>query len=179
MNTNLTSFDSRDLRKALGSFGTGVTVVTASTQDQRLLGVTVNSFSSVSLVPPIVAWSLSSNSSKLDAFMEIGRFVINVLSVDQFHLSRQFSRPSADPFAQVSFQPGLAGQPILDDCTATIECKVVNTHIVGDHCLFLGQVERYAHSPRRPLLFCQGNYQRGIDLIEPSAPTVLAQRRTA
>lgn len=179
MNTSLAPFDSRDLRRALGSFGTGVTVVTARTHDQRLLGVTVNSFSSVSLMPPIVAWSLSTSSSKLGDFKSVGRFVINVLSVEQFSLSRQFSRPLPEQFAGVSHQEGLAGQPVLGDCAATLECLIVGTHIIGDHCMFLGQVERYSHSARRPLLFCQGSYQRGIDLVEASAPALVEQRRTA
>ena len=179
MNTNIMPFDARDLRKAFGSFGTGVTVVTAKSNDERRIGVTVNSFSSVSLSPPIVAWSLSNNSPNLAAFHAAGRFVINVLTIEQLRLSRQFSSSASDKFAGVSCSEGLAGQPLIDDCAATLECLIVASHTVGDHCLFLGQVERYTHAPVRPLLFCQGSYQRGIELIEPSMPAMVEQRMSA
>jgi len=179
MNTTITSFDARDLRRAFGSFGTGVTVVTARSNDERLAGLTVNSFSSVSLAPPIVAWSLATQSASLELFKEAGRFVINVLTVDQLRLARQFSNPLADKFANVDYQAGLADQPVLEDCAATLECRIVGTHLVGDHCMFLGQVERYSHCARRPLLFCQGAFQQGIELVEAPQQNLLDQRRTA
>ncbi len=97
MNTKLSpSFDKRDLRNALGSFGTGVTVVTSGSKQTRLVGVTANSFSSVSLDPPIVLWSLGSTSPSLDVFDASGRFVINILSLQQMDLSKKFSSNLSD-----------------------------------------------------------------------------------
>jgi flavin reductase (DIM6/NTAB) family NADH-FMN oxidoreductase RutF len=100
MNTKInTTWDKRDLRKALGSFGTGVTVVTSGNSQSRWVGVTANSFSSVSLEPPIVLWSLVSTSPNLEVFDQTERFVINVLGLEQVELSKQFSKSLTDKFA--------------------------------------------------------------------------------
>lgn len=162
--------DTRDLRRAFGRFGTGVTVITTRAPNGVRLGVTANSFNTVSLVPPIVLWSLSGKSPSLDSFRAAGRFAVNVLSLDQLELSKRFSSPADDKFAGVEFSDGLGGMPVLKGCVATIECTIVNNHVVGDHVLFLGQVERYAYEETTPLLFCNGNYIQGIDLdhVQPS-----------
>lgn len=156
--------DTKDLRKAFSRFGTGVTIVTTRLPGGACLGVTANSFNTVSLEPPIVLWSLSSGSPSLDAFRRAGRFVVNVLALNQLHLSSQFARPAPDKFAGVEFSEGLSGLPVLKGCAATIECVVVSDREVGDHVLFLGQVERYAHEQTAPLLFCNGSYVQGIDV---------------
>ena len=167
MNTNLSpSFDKRELRNALGSFGTGVTVVTSGTKKIRLVGVTANSFSSVSLDPPIVLWSLASSSPSLEVFDSSGRFVINILSLQQIDLSVRFSSNVSDKFDGVEFNEGIGGLPVLSNCAATIECKTIQRSVVGDHVLFLGQVENYAYARKPTLLFCQGNYLQGIESIE-------------
>ena len=159
MNTkNNTSWDKRDLRNALGSFGTGVTVVTSGNLQSRLVGVTANSFSSVSLEPPIVLWSLVSSSPSLEVFDATGRFVINVLALEQINLSKQFSKTLEDKFAGVEYTEGLGGLPVIQNCVATLECKTIQRTVVGDHILFLGQVENYVYENKTPLLFCQGNY---------------------
>lgn len=157
-------FDPRDLRRALGSFGTGVTVVSTLAADGRRVGVTVNSFSSVSLVPPIVAWSLQRQSHSLAAFDGCGRFVINVLALEQLPLSRRFASPLPDKFDGVAHHAGLAGLPLIDGCAASFQCRTVQRHEVGDHVLYLGQVEAYAHRPGAGLLFCQGRYAQGVEL---------------
>jgi flavin reductase (DIM6/NTAB) family NADH-FMN oxidoreductase RutF len=159
MNTKInTTWDKRDLRNALGSYGTGVTVVTSGNSKSRLVGVTANSFTSVSLDPPIVLWSLVSTSPSLEVFDQSGRFVINFLALHQIDLSKQFSKTLADKFAGVEYQEGLDGLPIIQNCVATFECKTIQRTVVGDHVLFLGQVENYVYESKTPLLFCQGNY---------------------
>ncbi len=152
------SWDKRDLRTALGSFGTGVTVVTSGNAQSRLVGVTANSFSSVSLEPPIVLWSLVSSSPSLEVFDETGRFVINVLALQQMDFSKQFSKTLTDKFDGVDYIEGLGGLPVIQNCVATFECKTIQRTLVGDHILFLGQVENYVYENKAPLLFCQGNY---------------------
>jgi flavin reductase (DIM6/NTAB) family NADH-FMN oxidoreductase RutF len=161
--------DPHDLRRAFGRFGTGVTVITTCAPDGSRLGVTANSFNTVSLEPPIVLWSLSDKSPSLSSFLAAGRFVVNVLSLDQLELSRRFSRPAADKFAGIDCSEGLAGMPVLKGCAATIECSILNHHVVGDHVLFLGQVERYAHEQAAPLLFCNGQYIQGVGLSAPAS----------
>jgi flavin reductase (DIM6/NTAB) family NADH-FMN oxidoreductase RutF len=166
MNTkNNSTRDKRDLRNALGSFGTGVTVVTSGNSQSRLVGVTANSFSSVSLDPPIVLWSLVSTSPSLKVFDETGRFVINVLALQQMDLSKQFSKSLEDKFAGVEYAEGLGGVPVIQNCVATFECKTIQRTVVGDHVLFLGQVENYVYENKTPLLFCQGNYMQVAEAL--------------
>jgi flavin reductase (DIM6/NTAB) family NADH-FMN oxidoreductase RutF len=112
----------------------------------------------VSLDPPIVLWSLVSTSPSLEVFDQSGRFVINVLALHQIDLSKQFSKTLADKFAGVEFKEGLDGLPVIQNCVATFECKTIQRTVVGDHVLFLGQVENYVYESKTPLLFCQGNY---------------------
>ena len=157
MNTKQT-FDRLDLRKALGSFGTGVTIVTTKSPDGRLIGVTANSFSSVSLDPAIVLWSLQKTSPSLAAYDDCGRFVINVLALSQIEHSRRFSSPVPDKFNGVNYELGLAGLPVLDGCAAIFECRTVQRLDVGDHILYLGQVEAYQHQDHNALLYVQGKY---------------------
>ena len=159
------SWDKRDLRTALGSFGTGVTVVTSGNFQSRLVGVTANSFSSVSLEPHIVLWSLVSSSPSLEVFDATGRFVINVLALEQMNLSKQFSKTLEDKFAGVEYTEGLGELPVIQNCVATFECKTIQRTVVGDHVLFLGQVENYVYENKTPLLFCQGKYMQVAEAL--------------
>jgi flavin reductase (DIM6/NTAB) family NADH-FMN oxidoreductase RutF len=164
MNTKKPVFDPRDLRNAFGSFGTGVTVVTSGTAQTRLVGVTANSFSSVSLDPPIVLWSLVKRSPSLDVFDQTERFVVNILSLDQVDLSKRFSSPAVtNKFEGLDHGFGLGGLPVLHDCAATLECKTIQRLEVGDHILFLGQVESYAYERKPTLMFCQGSYVQAAE----------------
>lgn len=156
--------DPRELRRAFGRFGTGVTVVTTRTPEGRRLGVTASSFNTVSLAPPIVLWSLAERSPSLAGFRAAGRFVVNVLALEQLELAQRFARPAADRFAGIECGAGLHGQPVLAGCAASIECRIVGDQHVGDHILFLGEVERYAHVATAPLLFCNGQFQQGVGL---------------
>lgn len=152
------SFDRLDFRKALGCFGTGVTVVTAKASDSRLVGVTANSFSSVSLEPAIVLWSLQKTSPNLSAYDDCGRFVINVLSLSQIEHSKRFASPVPDKFNGVDYALGIDGLPVLKGCAATFECQTIQRLDVGDHILYLGQVEAYQHQDKTALLYVQGRY---------------------
>jgi flavin reductase (DIM6/NTAB) family NADH-FMN oxidoreductase RutF len=156
--------DPLDLRQAFGSFGTGVTVITTRAQDGTRAGVTANSFNTVSLDPPIVLWSLSLRAPSLETFRSAGHFAVNVLTLAQLDLSRRFSQPAADKFAGVAFSDGFGGVPVIEGCAATLECAVVDEHVVGDHVLFLGQVQRYSYEQAAPLLFLKGRYMQGLDL---------------
>lgn len=151
--------DRRDFRRALGQFATGVTVVTARTPDGRRVGVTVNSFSSVSLDPPLVLWSLSRQAPSLADFTHAAYFAINVLSANQHHLSRQFSTPLPDKFSGVEFSEGSAGVPLLSGVNAHFVCRNVRQYDGGDHIIFLGEVEDYKYTDGEPLVFHSGRYR--------------------
>jgi len=153
--------DTRELRNALGKFGTGVTVITTRRADGELAGLTASSFNSVSLDPPLVLWSLSRASPSLPAFRDAAYFTVNVLAQEQAWLSQRFSTPQADKFAGVPWRPGLGGAPVLDNCLAHFECRGHACHEGGDHLIMVGRVERFSHAAGRPLLFCGGKYVAG------------------
>jgi flavin reductase (DIM6/NTAB) family NADH-FMN oxidoreductase RutF len=152
-------FDRRDLRRALGQFATGVTVVSTRAKDGSRIGVTVNSFSSVSLDPPLVLWSLSRHSASLADFANASHFAINVLAANQHHLSRQFSTPLPGKFESVECLEGTAGCPLLQGTNAHFVCRNVRQLDGGDHVIFLGEVEEYKWSEGEPLVFHSGRYR--------------------
>jgi flavin reductase (DIM6/NTAB) family NADH-FMN oxidoreductase RutF len=152
------TFDPRELRQAFGQFATGVTVVTARGQDGHRVGMTANSFTSVSMDPPLVLWCPNRNAPSLDDFVLGSHFAINVLAADQHHLSRQFATPSDDKFADVACRDGVGGVPVLDGAVATFECRTVSTYDAGDHVIMLGEVERYDAPGGEPLVFHSGFY---------------------
>ena len=152
-------FDARDFRRALGQFATGVTVVTTCTTDGRRVGLTVNSFSSVSLDPPLVLWSLARNATSFADFSAATHFAINVLGAGQHHLSRQFSTPLPDKFAGVECAKGSTGGPLLDGVIAHFVCRKVQEYDGGDHVVFLGEVEDYKWFDGEPLVFHSGRYR--------------------
>jgi flavin reductase (DIM6/NTAB) family NADH-FMN oxidoreductase RutF len=152
-------FDRRDFRRALGQFATGVTVVTARTTDGRKVGVTVNSFSSVSLNPPLILWSLSRQAASFTDFANCPHFAVNVLEARQHHLSRQFSTPVPDKYAGVDIVEGKAGVPILGGALAYFVCRKVKQYDGGDHVIILGEVEEYKYNEGEPLVFHSGRYR--------------------
>ncbi len=152
-------FERRDFRRALGQFATGVTVVSTRAKDGRRVGITVNSFSSVSLDPPLVLWSLSRQSSTFEDFAHASHFAVNVLAANQHHLSRQFSTPLPDKFEGVECLEGAAGCPLLKGATAHFVCRNVRQLDGGDHVIFLGEVEEYKWSEGEPLVFHSGRYR--------------------
>lgn len=154
----MNAIDSKTLRKTLGAFTTGVTVITTLDADGRRYGVTANSFSSVSLDPPLVLWSQSTTSRSHPAFRDAERFVINILAVDQIPVSDRFARSADDKFDGFDTDEGLAGLPIIRGAAAFLECRKIATYPGGDHVVFLGQVENLSRADRAPLVFCDGQY---------------------
>lgn len=150
--------DQRHLRHALGRFATGVTVITTRTPDGKLEGLTANSFSAVSLDPPLVLWSLRRNAPSLQSFLDSGYFAVNVLASNQSDLSRHFATPAKDKFVACSYRPGLGGCPLLPDTLAGFECSTEHTVIGGDHLIFIGRVRRAAYREGEPLIFSAGQY---------------------
>lgn len=152
-------FERRDFRRALGQFATGVTVVTTRASSGRNAGVTINSFASVSLNPPLVLWSLSREAPSLGDFMGATHFAVNVLEARQHHLSRQFSSPVPDKFAGVDIAEGPAGVPLLHGAIARFICRKVRQYDGGDHLIFIGEVEEYQYEEGEPLVFYTGSYR--------------------
>ena len=150
-------FDERELRDALGRFATGVTVVTTTTA-RGPLGITANSFSSVSLVPPLVLWSPARRSSRFPAFEAASHFAIHVLSAGQRDLSEAFSRPGEGWPAGLAYDRGIGDAPLLSGCTARFECRHDAAHEGGDHLIVVGEVLRLAEADLPPLVFHRGRY---------------------
>lgn len=150
--------DLREFRQALGSFATGITIVTARAPDGGLAGVTANSFCSVSLDPPLVLWCLSSNAPSRAVFATASHFAVHILAEDQLALSDRFCRPSRNKFAGLEVTEGLGGAPVLDGVVALFECRREQWHDAGDHVILVGRVERYHHTDRPPLVFHGSNY---------------------
>jgi flavin reductase (DIM6/NTAB) family NADH-FMN oxidoreductase RutF len=164
--------DHRGFRRALGQFATGVAVMTARSGD-KLAGVTANSFTSVSLDPPLVLWSLELRAQSLPVFREASHFAVNVLAADQVPHSTRFARPSPDKFAAADWTPGRSGVPLLSGVAAHFECVREREHEGGDHVIFVGRVEHYARFDREILLFAHGRYGVAVD-----HPVVDVARRT-
>lgn len=152
-------FDHRDLRHAFGMFPTGVTIVTTRHPDGHPIGLTCNSFSSVSLTPPLVLWSLSIYSPNLQAFLQAPVFTVNILACDQQALSRRFAARIPDRFAGVEWSEGEGGVPLLAGVAATIQCRNETRHYSGDHVILIGQVVRYRYRDVEPLVFSRGTYR--------------------
>jgi flavin reductase (DIM6/NTAB) family NADH-FMN oxidoreductase RutF len=165
--TSAEGFNTRELRNALGAFATGVTIITTRGRDGKPHGITVNSFSSVSLNPPLVLWSSSLYAQSLPAFQEASHFVVNILAFDQTELSNKFATQSDDKFVDVDHIVPESGAPILIGAAAHFECRNEFRHYGGDHIIFIGHVERFAYTDRPTLLFCRGKYMRGEPLLLP------------
>jgi flavin reductase (DIM6/NTAB) family NADH-FMN oxidoreductase RutF/DNA-binding MarR family transcriptional regulator len=139
-----TTFDPRAFRRALGNFATGVTVVTAATASGRKVGVTANSFNSVSLDPPLVLWSIDKRSNSHEVFEQASHFAVNVLAADQIDLSNNFARPKEDRFAEIEYESG--------------EGEKYQQVDGGDHWIMIGKVVAFDDFGRSPLLYHQGAY---------------------
>jgi len=152
------ALDTRELRQVLGSFVTGVTVITTVDPDGRWWGLTANSFTSVSLNPPLVLWNQSTSAPSYPVFRDARRFAVSILAEDQADISRRFAGAVADKFAGVPVRIGLGGVPLIEGCAAYLECTREGGFPGGDHAVFLGRVERMEKRPRPPLVFGQGRY---------------------
>ena len=153
------SFSSQEFRTALGMFATGVTIVTARTSDGQVIGLTANSFNSVSLDPPLVLWSLAKAAASLEAFRAGSHYAVNVLAADQKSLAERFALRGADRWTGVEFTDGMGGSPLLTGAAATFECFNRSRYDEGDHVIFVGEVERCSwRAGASPLLFHGGRF---------------------
>ena len=153
------NFSQPEFRTALGMFATGVTIVTARTAGGDLVGLTANSFNSVSLSPPLVLWSLSRAAASMPAFSTGSHYAINILAADQKELALRFAAKGVDRFADVEFIEGVGGAPLLAGAAASFECFNRSRYEEGDHVIFVGEVERCTHRPdASPLLYHGGKF---------------------
>ncbi|RKG34601.1 p-hydroxyphenylacetate 3-hydroxylase reductase component [Acinetobacter tianfuensis] len=151
-------FDSKAFRRALGNFATGVTIMTAQNAQGEKVGVTANSFNSVSLDPALILWSIGKRSSSYAVFAEATHFAVNILSADQIDLSNKFARSKDDKYANVEFDLGAGNAPVLKECSAVFECERYDILEGGDHWIILGRVVNFQDNGRSPLLYHQGAY---------------------
>jgi 3-hydroxy-9,10-secoandrosta-1,3,5(10)-triene-9,17-dione monooxygenase reductase component len=168
------TLDTKTFRLALGRFATGVTVITTRDAQGRPIGVTANSFNSVSLNPPMVLWSLARSSNSMPAFMEAERFAVHILSAGQEELSNRFASRGGDKFDGMELDP--RELPLIDGCTARFDCKTAYRYDGGDHVIFVGEVKDYVSCDLAPLLYHGGSYAEarplwrgewdGIDAVE-------------
>lgn len=150
-------------RKALGAFATGVTIATTLDQGGAPVGVTVSSFNSVSLAPPLVLWSLSKTSFSRPAFTASGHFAVHVLAADQSEFADRFARSKTEKWDGLDWHKGRKASPILSDCLAVFECITAHEYDGGDHIILVGEVVAFETSLRDPLIFHAGRYARLSD----------------
>ena len=164
--TSAEGFNPRELRNALGSF--------RHRRDDHhhpqpksgyITGMTANSFTSVSLNPPLVLWSSSLYANSLPAFQESSHFVVNILAHDQIELSNRFAKSIEDKFAEIDHIIPESGAPVLIGSAAHFECRNEFRHYGGDHIIFIGHVERFAYTDKPTLMFCRGKYIRGEPIV--------------
>ena len=160
MNAKAPSFDNRQFKQALGRFPTGVTIVTTRDQNHLPAGLTVSSFNSVSLNPPLIVWSLKCTSKSIEVFQQCERYVIQVLAADQLDLAMRFATGTvAERFSGQALTESPNGTTRLDtECSAWFECYNRHSYAEGDHVVLIGEVENCAHSDRAPLIYHAGSY---------------------
>jgi len=163
--------DARQLRQALGAFPTGVCLVSTTTPDGKREGMTINSFASVSLDPPLILWSIRDDARSADVFLAARSFNLSVLTAEQRALAWHFAKPAADKFERfaAAFEDGANGCARLVDSVATFECATYSRHKEGDHTIILGRVERFSRSDTPPLLFHSGQMGSLWELAETLA----------
>lgn len=159
------SFTRQDFRSALGLFATGVTIVTARAADGTPVGLTANSFNSVSMSPPLVLWSLSLQAGSLPAFANGSHYAIHILAAEQRALAERFATRGADRFAGLDWREGTGGVPLIDGAAAVLECHNRSRHEEGDHVIFVGEVEQCRYrSDASPLIFHGGRFYTELPL---------------
>jgi 3-hydroxy-9,10-secoandrosta-1,3,5(10)-triene-9,17-dione monooxygenase reductase component len=164
--------DSKEFRRALGAFATGVTVVTARDAEGVDTGVTANSFNSVSLSPPMVLWSLSKNSSSLPAFAGTDYFAVHILAANQEQISNQFAKSGIDRFAGIPISRGQGDVPLIDGCSARFSCRTAYRYEGGDHIIIVGEVLAFDSLDTSPLVFHGGRYGLAVRKSDPVAAAV-------
>jgi flavin reductase (DIM6/NTAB) family NADH-FMN oxidoreductase RutF len=159
------AIDPRELRDVLGCFATGVAIVTSVGEEGKPVGMTINSFSSVSLDPPLVLWSIGLNTPSRGAYVKHKSFAINIMGAHSKDVSLHFAKPSDDKFAGVDWSAGHNGVPVLTEALATLECDIHEQVIAGDHEIFIGRVMRLRQGSGDPLLFHRGKFAQLGDLM--------------
>ena len=157
------SFDERKFRNALGAFPTGVAVITGQNEDGERLGMTVSSFNSVSIAPPLVLFSVANRAHSFAAWKKMRNYAINILSQQQEEISNRFARPLGDKWSGLIVLDGETGLPILPNALAVFECEAYACYEGGDHEIFVGRVLTFRTSPHKqeePLVFFGGRYRR-------------------
>jgi len=161
-------FDPRAFRHALGQFATGVSIITAMGPDEKPIGMTMSSFNSVSLEPPLVLFSVERKSYSLQAMLDAKGYAVNILSRAQEHLSNKFARALSDKWVDVEHVLGFAQAPLLHDALAHFECEPYAHYDGGDHVIFVGRVVQFAaRTDLDPLVFFRGKY---CDLTTEARP---------
>ncbi|MFS0736604.1 flavin reductase [Sphingomonas sp. 1P06PA] len=159
--------EGKAFRSALGSFATGVTIVTTCDRDGHDVGLTANSFNSVSLDPPLVLWSLAKTSLSFAAFETASHFAVHILASDQQALSDRFARRGEDKFANLKIERGEGEIPLLIGCAARFRCRPAYRYDGGDHVILVGEVIGFDHSSRAPLMFHEGRYATAPQPVPP------------
>lgn len=151
--------DTREFRNALGSFATGITIISSIGRRGEPIGLTANSFNSVSLDPPLVLFSLARNANTWREFLSTHYFAVNILSTQQQSLSNRFAQPMTDKWAGIDYETWETGCPILNGCLANFECEYRYTHDGGDHVIFVGEVLKMrCQADGEPLIYFRGRY---------------------
>jgi flavin reductase (DIM6/NTAB) family NADH-FMN oxidoreductase RutF len=158
------AFDPRELRRVMGLFATGVTVITTRDASGRPFGLTANAVTSVSLEPPLLLICVDRKAETFPHFFDSKLFVLNILAAHQEELSRRFATSGGNKFDGLAFRVGRLDTPILDGTLGHVECRIVDTHEAGDHVIHLGEVEHAEAADGRPLIFFGGKYRQ---LSEP------------
>ena len=154
----MSEVDTKAFRSALGQFATGVTVVTTLDNNGNKVGMTVNSFSSVSLDPMLVLWSIGRSSACFDSFVNAQHFGIHVLNANQKQVSNQFASNCQDRFSGIDHQQGIGDIPLLTEYSAAFQCTTENTYEGGDHVIIVGRVVEFENREQPPLIFHAGKY---------------------
>lgn len=149
----------KTLRNILGQYATGVTIITTRGQDGRNIGMTANSFSSLSLDPPLILWSLSKTAPSLPEFNAAKYFAIHMLAQEHHQLSNHFARGAADKFSGVAHTDSEEGIPLLDNALVTLVCENHQQFDGGDHIIYIGKITRFHQREGAPLVFHAGQYQ--------------------
>ena len=152
------TFDTLAFRRALGTYPTGVAVVTAGAASTKPMGITVNSFTSVSLDPPLVLWCLDRNSDRFSVFAAAEGYVVSILGTAHQNVSARLAEPGAHVLDGIELMNTELGPPALADALAVFECSREATHEGGDHVILVGRVQRFSHGDGAPLVFFRGRY---------------------
>jgi flavin reductase (DIM6/NTAB) family NADH-FMN oxidoreductase RutF len=154
------AIEAQELRRVMGHFATGVTVITTKDKDGAPQGLTANAFMSLSLNPPLVIISVDKNATCYACFQVGNGYTVNFLAEDQEEISKRFATKGVDKFVDMKWQAGSNGAAVIDGALGSVECKITQCYDGGDHTIVVGEILNVAATGDRPLLFFKGKYQR-------------------